>query len=59
MEDAMTRKQLTTLISRNQREVIALTSGNDRGQNDKRIALLNENRIQAVHSLNTIKNGGK
>lgn len=53
----MTRKQLTTLISRNQREVMALTSNNDRGQNTRRINLLNENRIQAVNSLNTIKRG--
>lgn len=53
----MTRKQLTSLISRNQREVMALTEDNDRGQNTRRITLLNENRIQAVHSLNSMKRG--
>ncbi len=53
----MNRKQLTTLISRNQREVMALTADNDRGQNDHRINLLNTKRIEAVRALTNMKRG--
>jgi len=53
----LTRKELSNRIARCQREVASLTADNDRGQNDNRIALLSQKRIETVRQLDATKRG--
>lgn len=53
----LSRKELTSRISRCVREDSTLRETNDRGQNNDRIARLAQVRIEAVRKLNQLKIG--
>jgi len=53
----MNRKQVTTEIARCIREANTLRENNDHGQQDRRIAQLNNHRVGLVRRLDELKRG--